>query len=235
VQPLAPFARALTPPGLEVGRGLSELLTPLGKRRGKSSPYLGPFVGAVQSAGLFPHPSDPVITRKVSGVRPQRVREAKQRGQGHQQGTGRWSVTGALGSPAVPGRLSCIGKGPQIKPRRDERRLSLGLLPPQDSSPSSLQCLNPEWKERSVQTGPHPAPCTRGFGSAEAAAPAGLARRALLSCDGRPEAAGKSWPEREKGGPETAEEQLPLSRPSREALWVSWAGPRAERFPLQFK
>lgn len=73
MQPFAPFARVLTPRGLEVGRGLSELLTALGKRGGKSFPYLGPFVGAIQSAGLFPHLSDPVITGKVSGVRPQRV------------------------------------------------------------------------------------------------------------------------------------------------------------------
>lgn len=169
----------------------------------------------------------------VSGPRGQR--ETKQRGQGHQQGTGRWSVNAPLRSQAVPGRLSCIGNGRRIKPQRDESKLRLGLLLPQDSSPSSPQCLNPGWKERYVQIGPHPASCTGGFGSAQAAAPAGLARRALISCEGRPEAAGKSWAEREKGGPETAEEQLPLSRPFREALWVSWAGPRAERFPLQLK
>lgn len=55
--------------GLEVGRGLSELLTPLEKRRGKSSPCLGSFMGAIQSARRFPHPSDPVVTREVGGVR----------------------------------------------------------------------------------------------------------------------------------------------------------------------
>lgn len=30
-------------------------------------------MGAIESARLFPHPSEPVITREVSGVRPQRA------------------------------------------------------------------------------------------------------------------------------------------------------------------
>ena len=51
-----------------------------------------------------------------------------------------------------------------------------------------------------MQTGPHPAPLAGWFGS-QAAAPAGPARRALISCEWIPEAyaAPRSWPDR-KGG-----------------------------------
>ena len=52
-----------------------------------------------------------------------------------------------------------------------------------------------------MQTGPHPAPLAGWFGS-QAAAPAGPARRALISCEWIPEAyaAPRSWPDRKKGG-----------------------------------
>lgn len=64
-----------------------------------------------------------------------------------------------------------------------------------------------------MQTGLHPAPCTGGFGSAEAAAPAGLARRALISCEGRPEAAGRVGRIGRKGGLRLQKNSMPYLDP----------------------
>lgn len=72
-------------------------------------------------------------------------------------------------------------------------------------------------------------PSPEGLESSQAAAPAGLAHRALVRCEQRPEAdaAWRSWPAGEKGGLRRQEEQLLLSGPFMKPYGCLGAGPRA--------